>query len=76
MSNSDEIPPCDQEVYDKGVGIYVGELSKHMAEHICKGLTEVLQPSTGVKVDWHYMGGRVIMRVLLPEAKQDQNSAT
>lgn len=51
---------CAQDVFDKGVSVGLFDIPKAMANAICKGLSS----ATGMRVDWHYIGGRVHMKAL------------
>jgi hypothetical protein len=42
------------------------DIPKHTAEHICQAFSQTL----GVRVDWHYIGGRVHIKALLPKTEQ------
>ena len=53
---------CNQEIYERGVGIMVICYKKlRGAEHIEEYVKNIASES-GCKVDWHYMGGRGIIR--------------
>ena len=51
---------CNQEVYEKGVLVEVCDMPKYKADARCKRLTE----ETGLLHDWHYFGGRVVIKRL------------
>ena len=51
---------CNQEVHEKGVLVEVCDLPKYKADARCKRLTE----ETGLLHDWHYFGGRVVIKRL------------
>ncbi|MGO2154456.1 MAG: hypothetical protein ACTH5V_01680 [Serratia proteamaculans] len=55
---------CDQEVYANGKSVCLVAIPKETAEVICQSITSV----TGCKVDWHYIGGRVHIKALVPPA--------
>jgi hypothetical protein len=63
---SNELPPCNQEIFDHGVSVGMFDIPKHTAEHICQAFSQTL----GVRVDWHYIGGRVHIKALLPKTEQ------
>ena len=48
------------EVYEKGVLVEVCDMPKYKADALCKRLTE----KTGLLHDWHYFGGRVVIKRL------------
>ena len=62
---SDQLPPCNQEIYDKGTSVCLVDIPKETAEHICRSLTE----ATGIPIDWHYIGGRVHIKALVPKTQ-------
>lgn len=51
---------CDNEVYTKGVSVGLFAMSKQQAEEYCAQKTKL----TGLKHDWHYVGGRVHIKRL------------
>lgn len=51
---------CNKEVYEKGVLVEVCDMPKYKADARCKRLTE----ETGLLHDWHYFGGRVVIKRL------------
>lgn len=51
---------CNQEVYEKGVLVEVCDIPKEEADKYCKSLTE----ESGMLHDWHYFGGRVVIKRL------------
>lgn len=53
---------CDADVYKYGRSIGLFDMKKTEAEEACKKLTE----STGFKHDWHFVAGRVNIKVLDP----------
>lgn len=55
---------CEQEVYERGKSACMVDIPKHMAEEICRSLSL----ATGFRIDWHYFGGRVHIKVLAPPA--------
>lgn len=55
---------CDQEVYANGKSVCLVDIPKETAEVVCQSITAV----TGCKVDWHYIGGRVHIKALIPPA--------
>jgi hypothetical protein len=61
-----DLPPCDQEVFNKGHTIAILDIPKEVAEDMCKKCVEV----TGFKTDWHYAMGRVIIKTLAPADHQ------
>ncbi|HBT4797316.1 TPA: DUF551 domain-containing protein [Klebsiella pneumoniae] len=60
MDSEPAIADCDPEVYEKGVSVCLVAIPKETAEVICQNITA----ATGCKVDWHYFGGRVHIKVL------------
>ena len=58
MSNPDE---CDHEVFTHGIVVGVFAMLKHEAEAACEKATR----ETGDKHDWHYSGGRVVIKRLM-----------
>lgn len=60
MSNAHR---CDPDVYENGIGVgFFRNLSPPTIETILADWRQYLKP--GAKVDWHYMGGRAVVRVL------------
>ena len=53
-------PPCDREVFDKGVGLCVIDARMHAAE----AWVQSVATRSGQRVDWHYSGGRANVLVL------------
>ena len=51
---------CAQDVFDRGLSIGLFDIPKDTANAICAGIAA----TTGVRVDWHYFGGRVHMKAL------------
>ena len=51
---------CNQEVYERGYLVGVWDKSQEEATAHCKRLTE----ETGLLHDWHYFGGRVVIKRL------------
>lgn len=51
---------CNKEVYEKGVLVEVCDMPKYKADARCKRLTK----ETGLLHDWHYFGGRVVIKRL------------
>ena len=51
---------CNKDVYEKGVLVEVCDMPKYKADARCKRLTE----ETGLLHDWHYFGGRVVIKRL------------
>lgn len=58
MSNTDE---CNDEVFKNGVSLGVFVMSKAEAEEYCISATQ----RTGYLHDWHYVAGRVHIKVLV-----------
>lgn len=60
-----EISPneCAPDVYKHGKYVGYFDIPKHIANALCAALTT----ATGIRIDWHYVGGRVAMKALLPE---------
>lgn len=59
MMKSDK---CNDDVYKNGVSLGLFEMTKVQAEEYCR--KETLR--TGNNRDWHYIGGRVHVKVLIP----------
>lgn len=59
--NKDE---CDHEVYAHGEVIGVFDMPKDKANELVVKLSK----KTGNRIDWHYVGGRVVMKMLPPKA--------
>lgn len=53
--------PCDQKVFDKGTVIAVFELGSDAMEAVVKDKRKY---HPDVKIDWHYMGGRAVVKAL------------
>ena len=51
---------CNKEVYERGPLVGVWDKSQEEATNHCKRLTE----ETGLLHDWHYFGGRVVIKRL------------
>lgn len=51
---------CNKEVYERGYLVGVWDKSQEEATAHCKRLTE----ETGLLHDWHYFGGRVVIKRL------------
>ena len=51
---------CDDDVYKNGVSLGLFDMPKKDVEDYCKKLTA----ETGNKHDWHYVAGRVHIKVL------------
>lgn len=51
---------CDREVYEHGTVVAVFVMPKDACEALCVGLAA----TTGCRVDWHYVGGRNVVKVL------------
>lgn len=56
---------CDADVYKDGTSLGFYNLTKQQAEEHCIAETK----RTGIKHDWHYVGGRVHVLALLPNDK-------
>lgn len=54
------IEECNQDVFERGVSLGFFDMSKEEAEALCK--SETIR--TGCLHDWHYVGGRVHMKML------------
>jgi len=59
--NKDE---CDHEVYAHGEVIGVFDMPKDKANELVVKLSK----KTGNRIDWHYVGGRGVMKMLPPKA--------
>lgn len=51
---------CNQAVYDRGFTAGIYSMPKHKAEEFCKAESK----RTGDMYDWHYVGGRVVVKCL------------
>jgi len=51
---------CDSDVFEKGETIGVFSCTKEEAESICAYITK----ATNCPCDWHYAGGRVVMKII------------
>jgi len=51
---------CDREVYDNGEGIVVLDACMYRAEEWVQSVAR----ESGQKVDWHYVGGRVLVKYI------------
>lgn len=60
MSNTDE---CNNEVFKNGVSLGLFVMSKAEAEDYCISETK----RTGCLHDWHYIAGRVHIKVLMDQ---------
>lgn len=56
---------CNQDVYEDGVTMGVFDMTKQEAEAYCIAETK----RTGNFHDWHYAGGRVVVKALLPKGE-------
>lgn len=58
---ADTPAPCNQEVFEKGEVAFVmaGKRSADIEEYV-QGLAK----QTGQQVDWHFVGGRAVVKVL------------
>lgn len=54
---------CNEEVYTKGKSLGLFDMSKQQAEQYCITATE----RTGLLHDWHFIAGRVHIKVLIEE---------
>ena len=62
---------CDRDVYENGTSMGMFAMSKEQAEEYCAAETK----RTGYKHDWHFIGGRVHVKALLPKPKDDRIAA-
>lgn len=54
---------CDQDVYEHGDVIMItGEATKTEIENLCRAIRPYLKD--GIKLDWHYFGGRAVWKIL------------
>lgn len=53
---------CDGEIYKNGISACLIDIPKHTAEEICRGVSA----AAGIRVDWHYIGGRVHIKAIKP----------
>jgi len=60
------IKPCDEDVFKNGQSVCLVDIPKETAENICQSLSA----ATGVKIDWHYIGGRVHIKALAVLAQE------
>ena len=51
---------CDRRVYEDGESVGLFDIPKELAESFCASATRI----TGHRFDWHYIGGRVHIKVL------------
>lgn len=52
---------CDKDVYENGKVIAVfGDIAKEIVEVWCK----LVAKESGQKVDWHYVGGRAVVKAV------------
>lgn len=58
--------PCDADVYSNGKSVCLVDIPKETAEIICRSISTV----AGLKVDWHYFGGRVHIKSLANPPEQ------
>lgn len=58
---------CSQEVFTHGVSLGFFDMPKAEANAYCERMTE----ETGNKYDWHYVGGRVHMKMLVSDKKPE-----
>lgn len=65
IESSQDLPPCNQEIFDKGISVGFFDIPKHTAEQLCQSFSAAL----GIPVDWHYIGGRVHIKALLPKTE-------
>lgn len=56
------LPGCDEDVFKNGISLGMFDMPKEQAEAMCIALTK----DTGIKHDWHYIGGRVHMKRARP----------
>jgi len=54
---------CDYEVYSHGKVIGIFDMPKDEANQLVVKLSK----KTGNRIDWHYVGGRVVMKMLPPK---------
>lgn len=57
---SDDLKPCAPDIYAHGETVAVVDMPKAEAEAYCKEQTA----KTGHQYDWHYAGGRVVIKCL------------
>lgn len=62
---------CSEDVYTKGIGVGVYAFDKETAEKLCADLTA----ATGLRFDWHFAGGRAVIKVLMPVAPESVRKA-
>lgn len=63
---------CGQDVFNNGVSVGLFDIPKDTANAICVGISE----ATGVRLDWHYIAGRVHIKVLAATQPAAQPVAT
>ena len=51
----DNLPPCDPDIYQNGLAVAV--IAERKANEI-ENLVKKIAKETGVKIDWHYVGGK------------------
>lgn len=57
---------CDADVYSNGKSVCLVDIPKETAEIICRSISAV----AGLRVDWHYFGGRVHIKSLANPPEQ------
>lgn len=66
--------PCDKELHEKGAVVFIGH---SIPPNAFEGWVKELARRSGQRVDWHYVGGRNVVRALGDLARvKDAISAT
>jgi hypothetical protein len=63
MDEPTKPPPCDDEIFKKGHGVCILPPIKEGANEVERRIREVAD-ATGGRTDWHYAGGRVVVKTL------------
>jgi uncharacterized protein YlxP (DUF503 family) len=62
---------CDTEIYDKGEAIWFLACEKPLIERAVQAASKLSEQ----KMDWHYVGGRGVVRVLGDREKAEKSLA-
>jgi hypothetical protein len=55
---------CNTRIFEEGIVVGIFDIPKELANTLCRELTS----SGYAEVDWHYVGGRVVMKALISDA--------
>lgn len=61
--DSVELPPCDEDIRENGVTMAVippGGMTAHEIEEVVVAFRRL----TGLRIDWHYVAGRAVVKWL------------